>query len=88
MIIFLILLYSKHYQYQELSKNIDHSGKGCINDSIKLLPLIIFVVAITNSTLFSSCCDKNLKADISAYVQPPKKNTNITLEESLCEFSD
>lgn len=36
----------------------------CIIEFRKLVPLIIFVVAITNSTLESSCCDKNLRAEI------------------------
>lgn len=49
--------------------------------------LINFVVAIINSTLFSSCCDRNRNAEISAKVQPPRKNTIITLGESDWEIS-
>lgn len=41
-------------------------------------PLISFVVAITNSTFESSCCDRKRRAEISANVQPPIKNTKIT----------
>lgn len=42
-------------------------------------------MAIIHKYLQSSCCDKNLKADISAKVQPPKKKTSIVLVESLWE---
>lgn len=49
--------------------------------------LIIFVVAITNSTLFSSCCERNRSAEISAKVHPPTKNTRMTLGMSDCEIS-
>lgn len=35
-----------------------------IIDFKKVVPLIIFVVATTNSTFESSCCDKNLNAEI------------------------
>ena len=45
------------------------------------------VVIMMNSTLFSSCCDKNLSADISANVQPPTKNTRIVFGMSDCEIS-
>lgn len=56
-----------------------------IQPSKNVFLLTSFVVAIKNSTLLSSCCDKNRSAEISANVQPPKKNTNITRGMSNCE---
>merc|ERR1719290_920942 len=45
-------------------------------DSKKDSPVIMDVVATRYSTLFSSCCERNLRAATSAMVQPP---TNITI---------
>lgn len=59
-----------------------------INDSMNVFPLISFVVSITNSTLESSCWLMVRSADISWYVQPPMKNTRMTLGFSMeDEFS-
>lgn len=49
--------------------------------------LITLVVAITNSTLLSSWCDRKRSADISANVQPPRKNTKTTFGVSDWEIS-
>ena len=50
-----------------------------VNPEMKLFPLIIDVVATKYSVLLSSSCDKNLSAEISAYVQPPMKSTKVFL---------
>lgn len=49
---------------------------------LTILPLIIPVVAIKNRLPFV-CFDIHLNAEISVYVQPPKKNTTVVVVSFL-----